>query len=158
MSAKPHESQPAAVNQVRGKYTSVPKTIPTKEAIPSQAPNKSDRSGRRANTLLHSSLVPRFGSTTLRAIGGPAVCSGDCSTGTACLTKVTPSSGSVGTCCSGLPAQKVCGGSARSTTQHAPTTVASPTSAPGVMIDFGPMVALVPMTIGATTITPLRGT
>eukprot|EP00964_Phaeocystis_antarctica_P119349 scaffold83097_cov69-Phaeocystis_antarctica.AAC.3 len=128
--------------------------------MPNQTASTRERSGRRASSLARAALIRRLGSTSLRAIGGQSVRSdGVPATGSeAGLTKVTPSSGSVGTCCSGRPAQNVCEGSARSTTQHAPTTVASPTFAPGITIDCGPTVARAPTTTGATTMTPLRGT
>eukprot|EP00964_Phaeocystis_antarctica_P002038 scaffold1073_cov80-Phaeocystis_antarctica.AAC.3 len=154
MSATPHESQPTAVSHARGKYTSAPKTRPPTEAVPSQVASTRERSGRTASSLARAVLMRRLGSTSLRAADEPIVQSG-VEPG---LTKVTPSSGSVGTCCSGRPAQKVCGGIARSTTQHAPTTVASPTFAPGMRIDIGPTVARAPTTTEAITITPLRGT
>eukprot|EP00964_Phaeocystis_antarctica_P009564 scaffold5200_cov69-Phaeocystis_antarctica.AAC.1 len=76
MSATPHESQPNAVSHARGKYTSVPKTTPPAEAMPSQAASTSDRSGRRASSLARAVLMRRLGSTTLRAIdrAGTHVC------------------------------------------------------------------------------------
>eukprot|EP00964_Phaeocystis_antarctica_P019959 scaffold11019_cov75-Phaeocystis_antarctica.AAC.11 len=151
-SATPHESQPTTVSHARGKYARAPKTTAPTEAMPSQVASMREKSGRRASSLARAVLMRRVGSTTLRAIGGQSVQS------EAGLTKVTPSSGSVDTCCSGRPAQNVCEGSARSTTQHAPTTVASPTIAPGITIDCGPTVARAPTITGATTITPLRGT
>eukprot|EP00964_Phaeocystis_antarctica_P012591 scaffold6942_cov72-Phaeocystis_antarctica.AAC.10 len=145
MSTTPHVFQPAVVSHERGKYTSAPKTNTATEVVPSQAASESDRSGRRATSLAPNAFMRRLGSTALRTVGVG-------------LTKVTPSSGSVSTCCSGRPAQKVCEGSACSTTQHAPTTVASPMLAPGITIDCGPTIALAPTATGAITMTPLRGT
>eukprot|EP00964_Phaeocystis_antarctica_P032333 scaffold18303_cov78-Phaeocystis_antarctica.AAC.3 len=159
MSATPHESQPTAVSHARGKYTSAPKTRPPTEAVPSQVASTRERSGRTASSLARAVLMRRLGSTSLRAADEPIVQSDVTPTRSDVgLTKVTPSSGSVGTCCSGRPAQKVCGGIARSTTQHAPTTVASPTFVPGMRIDIDPTVARAPTTTEAITMIPLRGT
>eukprot|EP00964_Phaeocystis_antarctica_P024321 scaffold13633_cov64-Phaeocystis_antarctica.AAC.9 len=109
---------------------------PFTEAAPNQAASTSERSGRRAASLALTTLIPRLGNTSLSAADWPTVQPGVASSCSAAgLTKVTPSSGSVGTCCSGRPAQKVCGGIARSTTEQAPTTVESPTFAPGMRID-----------------------
>eukprot|EP00964_Phaeocystis_antarctica_P008009 scaffold4305_cov74-Phaeocystis_antarctica.AAC.3 len=159
MSATPQDSQPTAVSHARGKYNSVPKTTPPTEAMPSQVASTRERSGRTASSLARAVLMRCLGSTTLRAIGGQSEQSDGAPTRSeAGLTKVTPSSGSVDTCCSGRPAQNVCEGTNPSTTEHAPTTVASPTIAPGMRIDIGPTVARALTTTGATTMTPLRGT
>eukprot|EP00964_Phaeocystis_antarctica_P048867 scaffold28301_cov70-Phaeocystis_antarctica.AAC.3 len=108
-SATPHESQPTAVSHARGKYARVPKTTPPTEAMPSQVTSTRERSGRRATNLARAVLMRRLGSTTLRAIGGQSVQSdGTPTRSEAGLTKVTPSSGSVDTCCSGRPAQNAC--------------------------------------------------